>query len=736
MYKSIIKTVCVAGIATALWNTAVMAQASWPVGATGKDSVTAKLGADGTLTVSGSGAMRNRVIVIKPSANEELRAGKAGEACVEIMRNTYETCRKNPFGIYNGVKCDGFLSEYSPDLVNILCNEMSGKGKNKVQVIEWPWKQYINGISKVIIEDGVTAVGNEAFEGAEKLTTVVIGNSVERVGAEAFYRCKELTSVSIGNSVTSIEKSAFAETKLTSVVFPSSMKSIDSSAFDEANLSSIVIPDNVTSIGDKAFRGNKNLTSVSIGKSVETIGNRAFEENTSLTAITIPNNVTKIGKRAFYNCSNLQTVFIGDGITSIEEGTFGRCVNLNGLTIGARVALIKGYALDGRKLKFISALNPTPPKVEYGNDDVNKVACILYVPEGSLYNMADFWKDFKNIKFGAPTKQDIRNVEEEVEREKEQAKQQEAKAQAPSYNEAGVKYHRKGDLDSAILNFSKAILGDPSDGVFYLNRGISYAQKGDYDKAIEGYSEAIPLLKPRTNDFGYIVHNPAYFIRARDYYTSMQDGKIENAGVFAMMYNDRADLYLQKGYYDKAIADISEAIRLEQTIEYHGTKWDFVMAMFYNNRGLAYLKKEDYDRAITDVKRAIELIPFIAEYTSNLGAAYVKKGDYENAIALCTKAIQLDKDERRWGREGSDPKNAARPYFWMGSAYMKIGTKIRPTDKESFKEYFKNSKVKKEDYNRAYAIALFEKSLELDPNGADVKNALEEAKKELSKGKK
>jgi len=74
-----------------------------------------------------------------------------------------------------------------------------------------PWYSQRYRINKVIIENGVTNIGNCAFEYCENITSVIIGNSVTRVGKEAFYGCYNLKKITIGKSIESIEKDAFRE---------------------------------------------------------------------------------------------------------------------------------------------------------------------------------------------------------------------------------------------------------------------------------------------------------------------------------------------------------------------------------------------------------------------------------------------------------------------------------------------------------------------------------------------
>ena len=72
-----------------------------------------------------------------------------------------------------------------------------------------PWYSRFYEIKKVIIKDGVTNIGNNAFFDYSALTSVEIPNSVTSIGESAFFQCVRLTSVTIGNSLTRIGKHAF-----------------------------------------------------------------------------------------------------------------------------------------------------------------------------------------------------------------------------------------------------------------------------------------------------------------------------------------------------------------------------------------------------------------------------------------------------------------------------------------------------------------------------------------------
>ena len=246
-----------------------------------------------------------------------------------------------------------------------------------------PWLSNSSDIKTVIIDNGVTSIGNYAFAYCVNLTSVTIGNSVTSIGESAFCFCDSLTSVTIPDSVTTICWGAFEYCySLTSITIPDSVTSIGNYAFfscdsltnitvdvnnkyylsnndgvlfnkDKTTLiqypigktgTSYTIPDSVTTIGSYAFSTCDSLTSVTIPDSVTSIGNYAFYGCDSLTSITIPDSVTTIGSSAFSACHNLTSVTIPDSVTSIGDYAFYYCTSLTSVTIPDSVTTIGDYA--------------------------------------------------------------------------------------------------------------------------------------------------------------------------------------------------------------------------------------------------------------------------------------------------------------------------------------------------------------------------------------------------------
>ena len=286
-------------------------------------------------------------------------------------------------------RCTGLTSiDVAVDNLNYSSENGVLFNKDKTTLIQYPGGKS----GSYTIPNSVTSIGYDAFASCSGLTSVTIPNSVTSIGEYAFFNCSGLTSVTIPNSVTNIGKSAFYGCSgLTSVTIGNSVTGIGSSAFYYCTgLTSVTIPNSVTSIGDAAFYYCTGLTSVTIGNSVTNIGESAFHGCSSLTSVTIPNSVTSIGKWVFYNCSGLTSVMIGNSVTSIGEFAFSECSGITTVTNYAATPQIINNSV------FLS---------------VNKSACTLYVPKGSLltYQAADVWKEFGTI-IGIDAPQGIHNL--------------------------------------------------------------------------------------------------------------------------------------------------------------------------------------------------------------------------------------------------------------------------------------------------------------------------------------
>ncbi len=257
-----------------------------------------------------------------------------------------------------------------------------------------PWEEL--KIISVIIDSGVTSIGNEAFSSCKKLASVTISDTVETIGDEAFQSCSALSSITIPGSVKSIGNRAFAHCRslssinfcegietidifafyecdsLTSVVLPESIKIIDGCAFYYCrNLESITIPDSVTYIDSLSFYGtayyydvnnwengflyinnhlvdvnNQNSGDCEIKEGIKTIAGEAFSYCSGITSLKIPDSVVNIGDFAFHDCSGLETIIIPDSVTNIGKSAFADCTNLKLIELSDNIKSLSAYTFQ------------------------------------------------------------------------------------------------------------------------------------------------------------------------------------------------------------------------------------------------------------------------------------------------------------------------------------------------------------------------------------------------------
>ena len=335
------------------------------------DNLTWNLDENGTLTISGSGKMKDyRYSSLSSyydnpapwySQRDSIKKISISHLVTSIGEYAFYNCTNlTDFSVPNSItsigsyafsSCQNLKSVYIDDISSFCSIRFIGYSSNPLSNGA---NLYVdnNLVKHLEIPSSVTSIGHSAFEGCTSLTSVSIPSSVTSIGSWAFHGCSSLSSVSISNSVTSIGDSAFSSCiNLSNILIPNSVSYIGYAAFSNCtNLSSINIPNSVTSIGQHAFEYCCNLKSayidnianfcsirfgyfdsnplyyganlylnndlvegyLKIPNSVASIGDYAFYNYDKLTSISIPNSITSIGSSAFSSCQNLKSVYIDD----------------------------------------------------------------------------------------------------------------------------------------------------------------------------------------------------------------------------------------------------------------------------------------------------------------------------------------------------------------------------------------------------------------------------------------
>ena len=225
---------------------------------------------------------------------------------------------------------------------------ISGKGKMTDYSSKGsPW--YKLDVEKVIVESGVTSIGNYAFQrgldAVANVTEVILPDTLLHIGEKAFIY-SSIEEIYIPNSVTTIYDFAFSRCEQLKVAHISKkMTTLNEGIFDGCySLESIVIPESITTIGFAAFRDCYALKDFSFPSKLKTIKEQAFSECRSLKVLVIPNSVTRIDRFAFTDCNSLQLVYLPNKLTTISERLFSRCVNLEAIFMPGSVTLVESGA--------------------------------------------------------------------------------------------------------------------------------------------------------------------------------------------------------------------------------------------------------------------------------------------------------------------------------------------------------------------------------------------------------
>lgn len=189
----------------------------------------------------------------------------------------------------------------------VLTISGSGEMTNYTEHALPPWNWYAKNIHSVVVENGVTTVGDFAFFQLKNMTAATIPNSVTNIGAYAFYECTALELLNMGDGVQVIQESAFERC---------------------AKLMSVRLPNGLRSLGNQAFYRCESLLSITVPASVTYMGREVFAYCSGMQSAVVQANIEKLPIWSFYGCYNLSDVTLGTSIHSVGASAFEHCDKL------------------------------------------------------------------------------------------------------------------------------------------------------------------------------------------------------------------------------------------------------------------------------------------------------------------------------------------------------------------------------------------------------------------------
>ena len=217
---------------------------------------------------------------------------------------------------------------------------ISGEGEiDDYSLSPFVMKTYNSEIESVVIEDGITKLGNNLFAGLINIVNVQLPETLESIGSRVFQGCPRIKTLSIPASVTSIDPTGLRTaseslpTQLESIIVDENNKSycsVDGVLYDK-NMTTLisvpsswaggklVIPDTVTTFTDLAGVSCRFLKEIVFPRSIKIVGSKTFKNCENLELVTILNQDVELHQKSQLFENDTKLVIVGYGNSTAKE---------------------------------------------------------------------------------------------------------------------------------------------------------------------------------------------------------------------------------------------------------------------------------------------------------------------------------------------------------------------------------------------------------------------------------
>ena len=215
-------------------------------------------------------------------------------------------------------------------------------------------------ITKIVVESGITSIGDHAFYNCNEVTSIQLPTSLRTIGTYSLALCHKIGRMTIPEGVTSLGDHAFYWTRdLKTVDLPSTLKKIGPYCFSMCSeFESITLPDGFEELSEGALEYT-SIESINFPETMTRLGDRALFAS-DIESVTIPGSIKRVGNAAFRDCRELQKVVVKDGVLKLNASSFCGCVKLSSVSLPDSLLFIGASCFSGCKVLENITI---PPKV-------------------------------------------------------------------------------------------------------------------------------------------------------------------------------------------------------------------------------------------------------------------------------------------------------------------------------------------------------------------------------------
>ena len=328
-----------------------------------------------------------------------------------IAANTGVKWSNVPLADQNGAE---LIAGSNPINLNLVCGDSAAWDYDNIQntliisgagatydynwkTENYPWSLLKEDITSILVNEGITRIGNANFHGFNNITTINatenFPGSLLEIGDRCFGSCHSLTSIIFVSSIKKIGGWCLAECwDLTSVTLPANLQEIGGSVFQTTtNLQEIIIDNDYFTV----------VNNILFNKDQTTIIHYPAKSSTA-TTYSIPNTVTKIDESCFWGNQYLDSILIPTTVTEIGSYAFSGVSNLKVITIPAAVNTLNYHTFNkNNNLQWIKILSSTPITVDENTIILENCPNLtkIYVPAGcaEAYKATEGWATYSHL---------------------------------------------------------------------------------------------------------------------------------------------------------------------------------------------------------------------------------------------------------------------------------------------------------------------------------------------------